>query len=95
MIGLLLWVVGRLEAGMGAALLKIAAATGVMAVTVWGVSGWLAAGWLAEPGRLNDLLLLGLAGGSGLAVYAAGLTLLRLPEAREIGGFVARKAGRR
>ncbi len=85
MIGLLLWVVGRLEAGVGLALLKMAGATGLMAGTVWAVAGWLSAGWLANPGWLNDFLLLSIAGGSGVAVYAGALTLLRLPEVGAIG----------
>ena len=91
MIGLLLWVVGRLEAGMGTALLKVAGAAGLMAGTVWAVAGWLAAGWLVNPGRLNDFLLLGIAGGSGVVVYAAALTLLRLPEVEQIGVRLLRK----
>jgi len=85
MIGLLLWVVGRLEAGMGLALLKMAGAAGVMAGTVWAVKGWLSAGLLSGSGWLNDLLLLALAGGGGVIVYVVALTFLRLPEVGAIG----------
>jgi len=92
MIGLLLWAVGRLEKGMGRALLKMVGAAGLMAATVWSVAGWLAAGWLTNPSRLNDLLLLGIAGGSGLAVYVVALALLRLPEVEQIRArFLRRK----
>jgi hypothetical protein len=71
--------------------LKVAGATGLMAATVWAVAGGLSAGWLVNPGRLNDLLLLGIAGGSGVVVYAAALTLLRLPEAETIRARLLRK----
>ncbi|MBX3050568.1 MAG: murein biosynthesis integral membrane protein MurJ [Caldilineaceae bacterium] len=91
MIGLLFWVVGRLEAGMGLALLKVAGATGLMAATIWALAGGLSAGWLANPGRLNDFLLLGIAGGSGVGVYAVALTLLRLPEAEMIRARLLRR----
>ncbi|MBI3959234.1 MAG: murein biosynthesis integral membrane protein MurJ [Chloroflexi bacterium] len=93
MIGLLLWLVGRLEKGMGLGLLKVIAAAGLMAGTVWAVAGWwTSAGPLSGSGWLNDLLVLGVAGGSGLAVYAVALTLLRLPE---VAAIRARLLGRR
>jgi len=89
MIGLLLWLVGKLEAGMGRGLLKVLAAAGLMAGTIWAVAGWLnGSGWL------NDLLLLGAAGGSGLVVYTVVLTLLRLPEAEMIRARLLRRKSR-
>ncbi|RLT33973.1 MAG: murein biosynthesis integral membrane protein MurJ [Chloroflexi bacterium] len=81
MIGLLFWVVGRLEAGMGRDLLKMAVAAGAMAGSVWAVTYWWMGSGLALSGWLADFVLLALAGGSGLAVYAAVLLLWRLPEA--------------
>ncbi|MCL4833310.1 MAG: murein biosynthesis integral membrane protein MurJ [Caldilineaceae bacterium] len=91
MIGLLLWVVGRLESGMGRDLLKMAAAAGLMALTVWTVAGWTGPGLLAVSPWLGDLFLLTVAGGSGAGVYAAILLLLRLPEAEMIRARLLRK----
>ncbi|MFZ1753613.1 MAG: hypothetical protein WAU10_07725, partial [Caldilineaceae bacterium] len=76
---------------IGLALLKVAGATGLMAATIWTLAGGLSAGWLANPGRLNDFLLLGIAGGSGVGVYVLALTLLRLPEAEMIRARLLRR----
>lgn len=91
MIALLLAVVGRLERGMATDLLKIGAAAGAMAGTVWAVTGWALSG-LGEPsGWRADFLLLAVAGGGGLAVYAVALRLLNVSEAKRIGGLLAQK----
>jgi len=91
MLGLLVWKVGPLGAGMGRGLTQIGAATALMAAGIWGV------GWAVRPvlpaGALGDLLWLILAGGGGAGIYGLALLGLGMPEAQEIRGYVGRRLG--
>ena len=91
MLGLLVWRVGPLSAGLGRGLLQIGGASGIMALVVLGITAGISA--FVGRGGAADLLLLLAAGGGGMAVYLAVLSWMGLPEVAEIRGYVVAKLG--
>jgi putative peptidoglycan lipid II flippase len=94
----LIWVlrrkVGRLGlAPVGASFLRLLPLTALMAAAVWGVLGY--GEWSASDGRLLKGVVLGGALLAGVAVYAGGCLLLRIPEATEAAALLRRKLLRR
>ncbi len=90
MIGLLLWIVGRLRGEMGRAIGSVLVAASAMIVT----AAWVAPLWINRiplQGALNDMVWLIGAGGSGVLVYALVLGLLGMPEIHRIRTMLQRR----
>ncbi|MCC6168500.1 MAG: murein biosynthesis integral membrane protein MurJ [Caldilineaceae bacterium] len=88
MAALLAHQIGRLHMQLGRGLLTILASASVMAGVAWGLAA-AAAHWIA-PGLGRDLVMLGAAGGGGLAVYAGLLGRAAMPEAASVAALVRR-----
>lgn len=93
MAALLARQVGRLHMQLARGLLTILAAAALMAAVAWGLA-LAAAHWVA-PGLGRDLVMLGAAGGGGLAVYAGLLGRAAMPEAASVAELVRRRLPRR
>jgi putative peptidoglycan lipid II flippase len=92
MAGLLAWQVGRLHAQLGRGCLLIGAAAALMVLVVWTLAGLLQRN--TPSGVAQDLALLFVAGGGGLAVYALVLRIAGLPEAQEAGVMLQSRLSR-
>lgn len=93
-MAVLLWgTVGRLGASTVRGFLQVVIAAAMMGAVVYGVMA-VAAGRL-PLGLAGNLLLLVLAGGAGIAVYALLLLAFRMPEARQLLTTVQSRLGGR
>lgn len=89
MIGLLMSQIGRRGLVQWRTLAALGVASGVMSLTIRLVANnlmpWLPGGWL------GDLLMLGVAGGSGALIYLATLYGLGVREIQQIGATIGRR----
>jgi putative peptidoglycan lipid II flippase len=86
--------IGRLGlASVGTSFLRLLPLTALMAAVVWGILGY--GEWSAAGGRWLKGMVLGGALLAGVAVYAGGCLLLRIPEATEAASLFRRKLLRR
>lgn len=86
--------VGRLGlAPVGASLLRLLPLTALMAAAVWAILGYGA--WDTAGSRWFKALVLSGALLSGMAVYAVGCVLMRIPEVTEVASLFRRKLLRR
>ena len=81
---------GRETAIASAKILASSVVLGLVAYGVWAVLD----GTLGDAGALARILAVGPAIAAGLAAYWAGVTLLRVPEAKQIGDFVLARVRR-
>jgi putative peptidoglycan lipid II flippase len=86
--------IGRLGlTSVGTSFLRLLPLTALMAAVVWGILGY--GEWGADGGRWLKGMVLGGALLAGMAVYAGGCLLLRIPEATDAAALFRRKLLRR
>jgi hypothetical protein len=92
MIALMSWQVGMRRELLGQGVLWILLAGLAAGIVTWAVA--IAINPLFHTGLVHDLLLVVVAGGAGVGVYALLLQWLRLPEFEMVSGWFWRKFGR-
>jgi putative peptidoglycan lipid II flippase len=80
-------------AAVGASFLRLLPLTALMAAAVWGILGY--GEWGVSGARWLKGAVLGGALLAGMAIYAGGCLLLRIPEATEAAALFRRKLARR
>jgi hypothetical protein len=92
MIALMSWQVGMRRELLGQGVLWILLAGLAAGIVTWAVA--MAINPLFHTGLVHDLLLVVVAGGAGVGVYALLLQWLRLPEFEMVSGWFWQKFGR-